>query len=264
MTAQCGFSLFLENNKNGNSREAAYLYKDPLRIISITDPHELDDGFIQIQSAMEDGFHLAGWISYEAGLWFEDKLKSLIPENLEYPLIYMGIYNNREILSASECDYYWQEYDNASAYELQNIRLSLDLSEYETAFNQIQEYLKAGDIYQVNFTQQASFEFMGSSKSFYAALRKAQHVEYGAYIESDDLHILSLSPELFIKKNGNELTTKPMKGTCKRGRTYAEDLEYSNALYSSDKEKAENSTCYVMICQSLLKNHRWKLKNCLK
>ncbi len=254
MTAQCAFSLFLENNQNGNSREAAYLYKNPLRIISITDPHKLDDGFMQIQSAMEDGFHLAGWISYEAGLWFEDKLKSLIPEKLEYPLIYMGVYHNREILSSTECDYYWQEYDGASSYELQNIRLSLNHSKYETAFNQIKEYLKSGDIYQVNFTQKASFEFTGSGKSLYAALRKAQRVEYGAYIEGDDLQILSLSPELFIKKNKNELTTKPMKGTCKRGRTNAEDNEYSNALYNSDKEKAEN-----LMIVDLLRNDLSKL-----
>ena len=65
-------------------------------------------------------------------------------------------------------------------------------------------------------------------------------MEYGAFIESDDLTILSLSPELFIRKAGESLTAKPMKGTGERGRFKSEDDAFKDALYNSEKDRAEN------------------------
>ncbi len=232
--------MFLENNQIGDHQEAAYLYDDPLEIINVTNPSDLKNAFAQIQTALDQGFHVAGYISYEAGYWFENKLKSLMPEKLGFPLLYMGIFKSRDILNSHDADDYWREYDDATAYSIDNINLSLNRDQYEIAFNKIQDYLKSGDTYQVNFTQKASFDFKGSAKAFYSALRKAQQVEYAAYIQSDEHYFLSLSPELFIKKTGQHLKVKPMKGTSRRGRNNKEDDELEQALYNSVKEKAEN------------------------
>jgi len=240
MSSHHKLSIFLENNRTVHSREAAYVYDQPVEVITVSDPAELDDGFKRIEGALGCGLHVAGFISYEAGLLLEDRLKRLLPDKLEYPLIHMGVYKERVVMSAEDADHYWRGIENPTGFELSDITLSLSRAEYEVAFNQIQDYLKAGDIYQVNFTQKASFDFKGSSKAFYASLRNAQAVEYAAYIESDDLTVLSLSPELFVSKDGGKITVKPMKGTCKRGRTLEEDYIYKEALYSSDKEKAEN------------------------
>lgn len=240
MSAKHNLSIFLENNRTAQCPEAAYVYDEPVEIISVRAPADLDDGFRRIEEALGRGLHVAGFISYEAGLCLEGKLNELLPEALDYPLIHMGVYKEREILSAEDADYYWRGFEDRSAYALSEIELSLSRAEYEQAFDQIQDYLKSGDIYQVNFTQKASFDFEGSARSFYASLRNAQAVEYAAYIESDDFKVLSLSPELFVRKDGDKITVKPMKGTCKRGRTVSEDLIYKEELRASEKEKAEN------------------------
>ncbi|MBT5187767.1 MAG: aminodeoxychorismate synthase component I [Kordiimonadaceae bacterium] len=240
MSGDKTLSIFLENNQNEQHHEAAYYYKEPREIISVHDPVELKAGFARIEAALARGFHVAGWFSYEAGLCLEGKLKGLLPEKLDYPLIHMGVFKERQVFSSLDADHYWRGFENPTGYELSDIKLSLSREEYEIAFNQIQEYLKAGDIYQVNYTQKASFKFAGSPQAFYAALRNAQAVEYAAYIECEDLSVLSLSPELFVKKMNDQLIAKPMKGTCRRGRTIEEDQLRSEELLSSDKERAEN------------------------
>lgn len=240
MSGKHKLSIFLENNRASSKREAAYVYEEPVEVISVCEPGELESGFKRIEAALSCGLHVAGWFSYEAGLLLEDKLKGLLPEVLDYPLIHMGVYKERQVMSAADADHYWCGFENPSGYELSDITLSLSRAEYEKAFNQIQGYLKSGDIYQVNFTQKARLDFKGSSRSFYASLRNAQAVEYAAYIESDEFKVLSLSPELFVKKEGERISVKPMKGTCKRGRTSDEDLIYKEELRASEKEKAEN------------------------
>ena len=240
MANKAKLSLFLENNRISSAREAAFVYDNPIEVISVNKADDLENGFANIKEALDRGYHVAGWISYEAGLCLEDKLRPLAQMISKVPLIHMGVYKNRKVLDAQSANNYWGEYKNTSSYELSNVRLSQDKERYERSFNRIQEYLKAGDVYQVNYTQKAFFDFKGATKSLYAALRGAQAVEYAAYIESDVLTVLSLSPELFIKKEAQRLVVKPMKGTCRRGRTNDEDQKFSDALYYSDKERAEN------------------------
>lgn len=256
MKTKANLSLFLENNQDKNNSEAAYIYDDPIEIIRADNPEEITNAFEQIELMLVQGRHVAGWISYEAGLYFENKLAASIPDELNYPLIYMGVYKTRKTLNSDAADHHWQQFEDDQAYALENLHLSLTREQYETGFNQIQECLKSGDIYQVNFTQNASFDFKGSTKAFYAALRNAQQVDYAAYIESDDFKVLSLSPELFIKKTDDRIITKPMKGTCKRGRWQEEDQGFSNALYISEKERAEN-----LMIVDLLRNDLSKFAN---
>lgn len=255
MTVRQGkLSLFLENNRGTNKSEAAYVYEKPVSIISVTDPDDIEAGLIEIQKAINKKFHVAGWISYEAGFYFEKALKPLLPKKSNYPFIHMGVYEKRKVLNSEDVEDYWQDHYDQTAYEIRNIDLSLSRKEYKKAFDEIQAYLGSGDIYQVNFTQKAFFDILGSSKALYASLRNAQQVEYAAYIESDDVTVLSLSPELFIRKDGQRLTAKPMKGTIKRGRTIVEDENNAQSLFNSDKERAEN-----LMIVDLLRNDLSKL-----
>ena len=63
---------------------------------------------------------------------------------------------------------------------------------------------------------------------FYSDLRRNQSVAYGAYIRNGEERILSFSPELFFRKNGTEVTVRPMKGTAKRGVRSEEEKNNSN------------------------------------
>lgn len=247
-------SLFLENNRGTNISEAAYFYENPIEIISVINPEDIEQGLLKIQEAIDEKYHVAGWISYEAGFCFEKTLKSLFAKKYNYPLIHMGVYEKRRVLNIQDAEDYWQKHHNTTAYDLSDIRLNLNYERYKDAFDKVQGYLNSGDIYQVNFTQKALFDFLGSTRSFFASLRNAQQVEYAAYIESDDLTILSLSPELFVQKKGNKITTKPMKGTIRRGRTVDEDETNVWSLLHSDKERAEN-----LMIVDLLRNDLSKL-----
>ena len=234
------FSVLLENNLVTQKQATTYFYENPTKLITVYSPAELEQGFASIEKAVTEGFHVAGWMSYEAGLCLEQKLLELVPEKLDFPLLKMGVFNDRHVLAAEDTERYWNEFENSESFSLNNFALKQNRQDYDQALAKIKNYLEAGDIYQVNYTQKAGFDVKGSSKAFYAALRVAQPVEYAAYIESDDLQILSLSPELLIKKVDEELTVKPMKGTCKRGRTLAEDTQQSEKLLATEKERAEN------------------------
>src|SRR5690606_14885547 len=73
-----------------------------------------------------------------------------------------------------------------------------------------------------------------------ALLRQRQRVAYGALLHLDKLDILSLSPELFFRREGDRLVTRPMKGTVHRGRTLAEDQQLQMWLANDAKSQAEN------------------------
>jgi para-aminobenzoate synthetase/4-amino-4-deoxychorismate lyase len=93
------------------------------------------------------------------------------------------------------------------------------------------------------------FNFKGDPLSFYAELLREQPVPYPAYIETDEFNILSLSPEMFIKKTSGHVITKPMKGTWPRGNNMISDLIAPFCLKYDRKNRAEN----VMIAD-LLRN----------
>ena len=101
------------------------------------------------------------------------------------------------------------------------------------------DYIAAGDIYQVNLSQRFSHTFDGSPFRLFAALRNISPSFYGAYLNCADHAIISSSPELFLKKAGRIIQTRPIKGTRPRGQTAAEDRAMQEDLIKSPKEAAE-------------------------
>ncbi|HEX9016849.1 MAG TPA: aminodeoxychorismate synthase component I, partial [Chloroflexota bacterium] len=107
----------------------------------------------------------------------------------------------------------------------------------------------AGDIYQVNLSQRLRAPLGTTSWDLYRSLRRVSPVPYGAYLGLGDFDVVSASPELFLRKDGMRVETRPIKGTRPRGRTLEEDRRLANDLLASEKDRAEN----VMIVD-LLRN----------
>src|SRR4029078_8982139 len=107
-------------------------------------------------------------------------------------------------------------------------------------FAKVQDYIAAGDVYQINLTLKYLFAFSGDPVALYSALRRKQRVEYGALIGAGDFQVLSLSPELFFRREGRPLRSRPMKGTAPRGRTPREDARLKTWLTVDEKQRAEN------------------------
>lgn len=132
-----------------------------------------------------------------------------------------------------------------------HVRSNIDRVAFDAAISRIHRWIEAGHTYQVNFTQRLSFDAFGDPIAFYAGLRAAQPVPYGALIRlPDDTWALSLSPELFVRHDGRgQLVTRPMKGTAPRSGDAGRDAEAAAALAADPKNRAEN----VMIVD-LLRN----------
>lgn len=120
---------------------------------------------------------------------------------------------------------------------------------YLDAIARAKEYISAGDIYQVNLSQRFQVPIPLSPWELYCRLREVSPVPYSAFLELGDLTIASASPELFLRKEGPRVITRPIKGTRPRGKTPEEDRRLAEELAGSEKDRAEN----VMIVD-LLRN----------
>ncbi len=115
-----------------------------------------------------------------------------------------------------------------------------DRKSYCAAIKRILHYIHDGDCYQINYTWPMHFQCYGAPLALYCALRQRQPVKHGALVRLPDRTVLSLSPELFLQRNGARLHSMPMKGTAPRGATAAEDQRNADALRASEKDRAEN------------------------
>ncbi|MFC6635846.1 aminodeoxychorismate synthase component I [Microbulbifer taiwanensis] len=118
----------------------------------------------------------------------------------------------------------------------------------------ILDYIAAGDIYQANFTQRFGTGYEGDLFAAYLALRGRAAGPFSAYMDLPRGKLLSLSPERFIRADGNSLQTEPIKGTAARNSDAAEDARVAKALQASAKDRAEN-----LMIVDLLRNDFGKL-----
>ncbi len=214
-------------------------FQEPEEIIQADREEEVADCFERLEAALKRGYYLAGFFSYEAGYAFEEKLRQ--NKRYDFPLLCFGVFKQphnrlepRLSVSGSNRP---AKTDN------------LSFTDYRQRINSIKDHIAQGDVYQITYCIKNKFETRGDPFALYSRLLREQPVPYPAYLETADHQILSLSPEMFIKKTGDKVTTKPMKGTWPRGRNYWEDLWAGWRLHLDPKNRAEN----VMIAD-LLRN----------
>lgn len=116
---------------------------------------------------------------------------------------------------------------------------NMSRDEYIQAVERVKDYIAAGDVYQVNLSRRARCSFKGDLIQLYQALRKGNPGPYCAYLNAGDYTLLSTSPEQFLSKRGDELVTRPIKGTRPRGDSPEEDRKLAHELSHSVKERAE-------------------------
>ncbi|AFA47405.1 aminodeoxychorismate synthase component I [Acetobacterium woodii] len=112
-------------------------------------------------------------------------------------------------------------------------------AEYMKALDAVHEYIRAGDIYQTNLTQRFNTDLQVTPLELYNELRKINPAPFASYIDFGSGQIVSSSPERFIKIQGRNIETRPIKGTMPRGKTAAEDAANRQTLITSEKDKAE-------------------------
>jgi len=122
-----------------------------------------------------------------------------------------------------------------------SFRENTSREDYIANVEAIRELIAAGDMYEVNYCISFETEFKDDTlSSAYEALMAASPMPFSAYFRAGERALACASPERFLQKKGNTLWTQPIKGTIRRGKDEAEDKKLQQALYNSEKERAEN------------------------
>jgi para-aminobenzoate synthetase component 1 len=112
-------------------------------------------------------------------------------------------------------------------------------AEFEARVARAQEYIAAGDIYQVNLAQKFDLPFTGNPYRLFEHLLARSPAPGGAFLDFGDTCVLSASPELFLRIRGRHVTTRPIKGTRPRSRDPVRDEQLAFELLTDPKELAE-------------------------
>ena len=132
--------------------------------------------------------------------------------------------------------------DSQASFKLHGPMVAdLTADAYRQAIVRIQDYIQAGDCYQVNFAQRFRAPCVSDPWAAYCALREACPTPFSGFQSlPDDGAVLSLSPERFVHISERRVETRPIKGTRPRGLTPEEDAAHAAELMASPKDRAEN------------------------
>ncbi|RFB89151.1 aminodeoxychorismate synthase, component I [Rhizobium leguminosarum bv. trifolii] len=214
------------------------LFAEPAEIIVARTRAEFFAGLIRMEKAKAEGKWLAGYMAYEAGYLFEEKLAPFAREGRETPLLCFGVFDapqpDTHPLAQPK-----QRLENEEFLTVP--KAAWDFPIYKERFDRLHEHLRLGDAYQANLTMPVEARWNGDPLAAFWSLIERQPVKYGALIDLGGPLILSRSPELFFRTDEEGwIETHPMKGTAKRGATATEDAEIVEVMRRDIKTQAEN------------------------
>jgi para-aminobenzoate synthetase component 1 len=111
---------------------------------------------------------------------------------------------------------------------------------YLAAAGRILDYVAAGDVYQVNLTLPFAAPWTAPAWALHARLARAHPVPHAAYLDVGAAQLVANSPELFLRRRGSRIETRPIKGTRPRARAAARDAQLAAELRGDPKERAEH------------------------
>lgn len=117
---------------------------------------------------------------------------------------------------------------------------SLSEEAFKNAVERVQNYIAAGDVFQVNLSVRQEKKLKTHPMEIYDKLREINPSPYMAYLQAPHFQLVSGSPELLVKKQGDDISTRPIAGTRSRGKNPYEDEELAKTLIENEKEKAEH------------------------
>jgi para-aminobenzoate synthetase/4-amino-4-deoxychorismate lyase len=208
----------------------ARLYRAPIDVIVATETGQVAAALEQVRSAARSGRHVAGYLSYEAGLALESRFDHAAAGPDEPPLLWFGVFETSESIARDAVPALLG--DSAGAWA-GTPRPRISEEAYVAAVERTLEYIGAGDIYQANISFRADIPFAGPPLALYARLRQAGGGGWGGVVHDGSRWLLSCSPELFFELKGERLNARPMKGTLPAG-AEPEDLR------GDPKQRAEN------------------------
>ena len=233
-----GMVFFDSARETGDRGQLSVLAAEPNEIIR----GSIDADFGQLQEAiaqrkveavdrgMPTGF-AAGWVEYDGAFCFGMYDQALIYRHEDAAWFEVNDFVDR--LS--------REPVKGSRGPTPKFERSMSCEQYCSLVRRAQEYIAAGDIYQVNLAHRlaARWDEKGGEFAFYERLRESSPAPYGAYLNLDERTVLSTSPECFLSMSGDAICTRPIKGTRPRRPDANADEKSAYDLITSSKEIAE-------------------------
>ncbi len=222
-----------------DSRTGQWLSWRGLReVVSVSDLADVLPALHYLESAVNQlGLTAVGFVSYEAAPAFDAVLRCHPTGDI--PLLWFGLFEEAtpyELPPAMD-----------SGYRLAPWRASVSKAGFARAVATIKGHIGRGESYQVNYTYRLRSTFAGDGLTLLSDLHGSQRGRFGAYLDTGEHIVCSISPECFFTLNGTMLTSMPMKGTVKRGPTLDADREQAEWLRNSEKNQAENVMIVDMI-----------------
>ena len=243
-------AIFLESQRPSFADRYSFIAWRPENVFSgdITNLNK-DDFFDFISSHTQDYF-IAGYIGYEACQWIED-LPRPGGKDRPNPDIYLAAYSQflvfDHIRKTWSC---WHKdtplllpkshREGRQSGSSKMIGFNQSKATYLENVGHVLDHIRAGDVYQINYTQRVYFTCRGDLFDIYLRLKEIQPVSYAAFINLGKGVVISGSPELFLGLKQNTILSKPMKGTRKRSPQADTDRKLRRELKESEKDQAEN------------------------
>ena len=244
--------ILLDSNSKKNDYEFIFSYGKISELKSFDNSLDKLDNYIK---KVDDW--IFGFISYD----LKDEIEGFKSKNLKYfdvpnlsffqpstIWVFDGVELKALYFDEKELFDVWNEINKIhiscdSIKSNPNVELKGRLSkeEYIKKIKNIKKRIKMGDTYELNFC----FDFFNDNtkinpENTFKKLNKLTESPMSVYYKDHHLHVLSSSPERFIKRNKKTIISQPIKGTKKRGKNIDEDVFLINSLKNSIKEKSEN------------------------
>jgi para-aminobenzoate synthetase/4-amino-4-deoxychorismate lyase len=223
------------------------LFERPCELVVARDVHEVVPALQKIEAECAKGVYAAGFIAYEAAPAFDSALRT--KADGMFPLLWFGLYDGFHDLPGETVEESAE--GRREVHGTQDWAPSIDASQYAFIFGRLQDLVRRGQTYQVNFTYRLKSCMPTSPWALFQRLVAAQEPGFGAYLHAGEWIVCSASPELFFAKDGASIYSKPMKGTAARGLWYEDDVAQAEALSQSEKERAENVMIVDMVRNDL-------------
>jgi para-aminobenzoate synthetase/4-amino-4-deoxychorismate lyase len=235
------------------------LFEQPLEIVTARHIEEVLPALQKIENeCTHHQRYAAGFLSYEAAPAFDAALKTQAPG--DFPLLWFAVYDTAHERSLDELGSLAQARDRSlgpassspatAAADHQWIP-SISAERYAEVVEQLQELIRNGDTYQVNYTYRIRTRLQSDPLAFFLQLARTQSPPFGAYVDTGEWAICSASPELFFHHAAPRIESRPMKGTAARGLWFEQDIENGRRLRESAKEQAENVMIVDMVRNDL-------------
>ncbi len=208
---------------------------------------EVKTAIEKVEFAQRAGCWVAGFISYEAAPAFDSAMKT--PPRGSLPLCWFASFEADQ--AAAHGGGANDGGSDSIAHQVPGFQIHIRETEYSGNVRCALKRIAQGDIYQVNYTVRARVDNLGDPLRFFLDRLDAVPMPHAAFLDTGSHTIVSLSPELFLRRGGGMLESQPMKGTAARRPSWQEDEKMRLALRESEKDRSENTMIVDLVRNDL-------------